>query len=345
MPNIHRMKNDIVLSIKPLGFYWETIDPFIFCVHHNDHFPKGNHEMGPDPSLLRGRNIGSDFTVRDGWRMYHGDKVPGFPVHPHRGFETVTIVRNGFVDHSDSLGAAGRYGDGDVQWMTAGAGIQHCEMFPLINEDKENHCELFQIWINLPRRNKMVKPHFAMLWGENIAEYRHSDSKGRVTTAKVIAGEIENIVAPPPAPDSWAAEKANGVGIWTVRMEPGAEWTMPPASAKTRRTIYFFRGETLIIGGNQLRAGVSAEVKCDEPLHLENGEAETELLVLQAHPIAEPVVQHGPFVMNSEEEIRQAFTDYRATQFGGWPWPRHDNVHARTAGRFAKHADGKTETK
>lgn len=328
-----------------MGFYWETVDPFIFCVHHNDFFPKGNAEMGPDSALLRGRNIGSDFNIKDGWRMYHGDRIPGFPVHPHRGFETVTLVRNGFVDHSDSLGAAGRYGNGDVQWMTAGAGIQHCEMFPLLSTDKENHTELFQIWLNLPARNKMVNPHFAMLWGETIPEYRHTDKFGKITSAKVIAGTIGDVKAPAPAPDSWASDPANEVGIWTVKMEPGAEWTIPPASDKVRRTIYFFRGGTLTLEGNNIESPVSAEVRCNEPAMIINGAMESELLVLQARPIAEPVVQHGPFVMNTDAEIRQAFSDYRSTQFGGWPWPRHDNVHLRHAGRFALHADGRLEKK
>ncbi len=86
------MKEPVVKNIKPLGFQWETIDPFLFCVHHEDYFPKGNSNLGPDPSELKGRQIGSDFMLKDGWRMYHGQTVPGFPGHPHRGFETVTVV-------------------------------------------------------------------------------------------------------------------------------------------------------------------------------------------------------------------------------------------------------------
>lgn len=123
------MVENPVVRVSPLGFPWETIDPFLLCVPHEDAYPRGNAAFGPDASL-DGRIIGQDFVVKDGWRMYHGAKIPGFPAHPHRGFETVTIVRKGFVDHSDSLGATARFGAGDVQWLTAGNGIVHAEMFP-----------------------------------------------------------------------------------------------------------------------------------------------------------------------------------------------------------------------
>src|SRR5690606_19240042 len=92
--------------VEPLGAPpWKTRDPFLFCVHHDDRYPAGNEDFGPATSL-EGRRIGSDFAGKDGWRMYHGRVVPGFPAHPHRGFETVTVVRRGLLDHADSLGAA-----------------------------------------------------------------------------------------------------------------------------------------------------------------------------------------------------------------------------------------------
>ena len=128
---------DSVIQTVPLGPQWATVDPFLFCVHHLDIYPAGNEQLGPDASLA-GRDIGMDFAGIDGWRMYHGATVPGFPQHPHRGFETVTFVRRGFVDHSDSLGATARFGRGDVQWLTAGKGIVHCEMFPLLDREGEN---------------------------------------------------------------------------------------------------------------------------------------------------------------------------------------------------------------
>ena len=110
--------------------------------------------------------------------MYHGEVVPGFPQHPHRGFETVTFVRRGQIDHSDSLGATARFGRGDVQWLTAGKGIVHAEMFPLIDEDGPNPLELFQIWLNLPAVDKMADPYFTMLWHGDIPVIEHKDADG-----------------------------------------------------------------------------------------------------------------------------------------------------------------------
>ena len=154
---------DALLQTFPLGTQWPTIDPFLFCAHHRDDYPEGTEGLGPDAPLV-GRDIGMDFAGVDGWNMYHGSTVPGFPQHPHRGFETVTYVRTGFCDHSDSLGATARFGRGDTQWMTAGKGIVHCEMFPLLDHDGPNPLELFQIWLNLPAADKMVDPYFTMLW-------------------------------------------------------------------------------------------------------------------------------------------------------------------------------------
>ena len=111
-----------ILNTIPLQMQWITVDPFLFCVHHVDNYPKGNGSLGVSSSLA-GRNMGSDFSGKDGWSMYHGSSIPGFPSHPHRGFETITVARQGFIDHSDSLGAKARFGEGDVQWMTAGKGI------------------------------------------------------------------------------------------------------------------------------------------------------------------------------------------------------------------------------
>jgi quercetin 2,3-dioxygenase len=321
---------------------WPVKDPFLFCAHHLDHFPAGNEEMGPAASL-KGRNIGQDFTIKDGWRMYHGETVPGFPAHPHRGFETVTIVMKGFVDHSDSYGQAGRYGNGDVQWMTAGAGLQHCEMFPLLNQEGENPAELFQVWLNLPKAKKFVKPHFKMLWSENIPVYRLTDINGKSVEVNVIAGQIGEVKSPLPAPDSWAADPENEIAFWTIKMEAGAQWRLPAAGQRMQRNLYFYKGNSITVDNTEITSNQSVELKSDDELLIVNGNFDSYLLMLQGKPISEPVVQYGPFVMNSEAEIQQAFGDYRRTEFGGWPWPRYDQVHPRSQGRFAKYDDGTAE--
>jgi redox-sensitive bicupin YhaK (pirin superfamily) len=277
--------------------------------------------------------------------MYHGKQIPGFPVHPHRGFETVTIVLEGVVDHADSMGAAGRYGHGDVQWMTAGAGMQHAEMFPLLNRDEENPLELFQIWLNLPAADKFVEPYYKMLWSEDIPVLEKQDGNGRKTRVILIAGELDGKTAPPPNPDSWASRAENDVAIWLIRMEAGAHWVLPPAKADSLRSLYFHKGDKIRMAGREIPSCKSVELKPDDEITLENGPSESHLLLLQGHPINEPAVQYGPFVMNSEAEIRQAFADYRKTQFGGWPWPRPDMVHDRQAGRFARYPDGTGEVK
>lgn len=240
-----------VLRTEALGFPWPTVDPFLFCVYHDDAYPAANAQMGP-AAPLAGRDIGQDFSRKDGWSMYHGSTVPGFPAHLHRGFETVTIVRKGLIDHADSLGATARFGRGDVQWLTAGRGVVHSEMFPLLDRDGPNPLELFQIRLNYPDAS---------------------------------------VDAPlPPPPDSWAAR-----------------------------------------------------LEADAAVELVNGPEASELLLLQGRPIGEPVAQHGPFVMNTEAEIRQAFADHQRTRYGGWPWPDGAPVHGRARDRFARHPGGAEE--
>jgi redox-sensitive bicupin YhaK (pirin superfamily) len=275
--------------------------------------------------------------------MYHGRIVPGFPQHPHRGFETVTVVRRGLLDHSDSLGAAARYGHGDVQWLTAGAGIQHAEMFPLLQSASDNPLELFQIWMNLPKANKFAAPYFSMLWSKQIPNVQLKDSEGRSIEISLKAGKLGDATPPAPPPNSWAADAKNEVAIWSIKMEPQARWILPKASAGLNRTLYFFQGGSVAVGGQSIPGGQAIELASDLPAELINGADESELLLLQGRPIGEPKVQHGPFVMNTQEEIREAYADYRRTQFGGWPWPDSAPVHGPEGQRFARYIDGRIE--
>ena len=318
---------------------WPTRDPFLFCVHHLDLYPKGNAECGPQASLA-GRQLGQDFAGIDGWRMYHGATVPGFPSHPHRGFETVTVVRQGLLDHADSMGAAARYGEGDVQWLTAGAGIQHAEMFPLLRQDADNPVELFQIWLNLPSKDKFAKPHFSMFWNDEVPTLVNEQPGVEMT---LVAGRLGEAVPPKPPPESWASASESDVAIWTVKLQADARLVLPPASDETLRSLYFFEGQSLGIAGQSIGVGNRIDVDGSGTLEVVNGASPAQLLVLQGKPIGEPIVQHGPFVMNSADEIRQAIMDYQQTQFGGWPWKRRDPVHGTERKRFAQFVDGRRE--
>ena len=330
------------LRTFPLGFPWQTAEPFLFCVHHHDRYPAGDEGMAPVGSLA-GRQLGSDFSGKDGWSMYHGRSVPGFPRHPHRGFETVTIVRQGLIDHSDSMGATARFGAGDVQWITTGRGLEHSEMFPLVNRDTPNPTELFQIWLNLPRRSKMDAPYFSMTWRDQLPVHHIGDAGAR-TTVVTVAGALEGHAAPAVPPSSWAADAESHLAIWTIRMDAGARWTVPAADASAQRRLYFFAGDACTVAGQPLDRHVGIVAPAEQALEIvATGNEAVEFLMLQARPIGEPIAQHGPFVMNSQGEIRQAFEDFQAGRFGRWPWGDGAPVHARERGRFAVFGDGRVE--
>ena len=344
----------IILGVHALERRLPGIDPFIFGAYHQDLYPRGNGQLGPDPALLKGREIGMDFSGQKGFSMYHGDKVPGFPAHPHRGFETVTIVRKGLVDHADSLGATARYGEGDVQWLTTGRGVQHGEMFPMVHEDKDNTLDLFQIWLNLPAKRKMAAPDFTMFWAHDIPKLVQTDAQGRRSEVEIIAGDyapvdvaaaggqpLINALTPPPA--SWASEPGADLAIWIIRLDPGARLVLPAASREARRALYLTTGKTLTLDGQAFTESVMVEVRADAPAPLFNhGTEVVEVLLLQGKPIGEPVVAHGPFVTNTQQELVQAIQDYQRTEFGGWPWPSRAHTHGRL-GRFAQHPDGRVE--
>ena len=340
----------VVVRTIPLGPQWQTVDPFLFCAHHDDVYPPGTADLGPSQELLAGRTLGQDFAGISGWNMYHGLTVPGFPQHPHRGFETVSFVRRGFIDHFDSLGATARFGRGDVQWTTTGSGIVHSEMFPLLDRDGSNRLQLFQIWINLPAEDKMVDPHFSMLWDGDIPRHVSAEPGAGRTEVTIIAGSLNGLVAPKPPPHSWAARPDTDVAIWHVEMEADASWSLPPAEGNdTVRTLYLFEGGPITVtaangSSETVQASTGAQLEpTKDPVMISAGTEGAAWMLLQGRPIGEPVAQYGPFVLNDRAGIEQAFTDYQRTQFGGWPWPTDDPNHGPTEGRFAKHADGQLE--
>jgi len=341
-----------VISAANQGFQWQTEDPFLFCVHHRDVYPKGSGDANlglADKSLLRGREMGMDFTLKDGFRWYHGTHKPGFPQHPHRGFETLTLARHGFIDHSDSLGATARFGNNDAQWMTAGKGISHCEMFPLLNTTDTNLCELFQIWINLPNAKKTVDPFFKMLWSTEIPKFTFDDGKVEVVVVAQSQKEpldfAEGQKPPTPPPNSYAASDDSHVSVFTVKIQPGGSWTLPKTVQGSNRNLYYFVGSDVLVAGQSFpKSNPAIKIKL-QPTHdilIENKGSETaEFLYLSAKPIGEPVVQQGPFVGASKSDIMQAYKDYQSGKFGRWPFDSDEPVHGKDAGRFAIYPDGR----
>jgi redox-sensitive bicupin YhaK (pirin superfamily) len=293
------------------------------------------------------RGDGQDFDWSRPYRMYHGDKIPGFPQHPHRGFETLTAVLAGNCDHTDSLGNSGRFSSDDLQWMTAGKGVVHSENFPLVHQDKPNTLRLFQIWLNLPARSKMVAPSYKMLWAEQLVKVPGTGG----AVARVFAGALGSLGKAQAGPSaSWGVVEENDVGVFHLTLPAGgSSFTFPPANygAAIARSLYIVDGQNVSLDGRVVPGKAAVELNAEYALEVTNthATAEAEVLVLQGRPIGEPVAQHGPFVMNTRKEIEAAFSDYQRTQFGGWPWPEDAVAFPRDAGRFSSmKMDGKTET-
>lgn len=328
--------NNSILSITelPESGPWPTNDPFLFCVHHNDNYPVAKKDLSPDASLNR-RTIGNDFSNKDGWSMYHGQKIPGFPRHPHRGFETLTVVSRGIIDHADSLGASARYGDGDAQWLTAGDGINHSEMFPLFNQGENNKLDFFQIWLNLPSYNKRVEPNFEMYWKDEIPKISSNSNGNKNAQVEIVTGNYLDFSCPNAPKNSWANNKKNDVAVWIIRLDKSGEFVIPETKSGANRNLYILKDSNIDIDSQNISGGSMATLDSSKNTVLKNMGNKTKLLMLQGVPISEPVVKYGPFVMNTQSEIEQAFYDYNKTEFGGWKWGDSDPVHGIKKEKFA----------
>lgn len=326
------MSSALIYNRTPITFRLDLKDPFLFTAHHLDHFPRGDENMAP----LAGA------TAQGPFNMYYGEVIPGFPAHPHTGFETITIVDSGIVDHFDSLGNSGRYGHGDVQWLSTGHGVQHAEMFPLVNQDSDNPLELFQIWFNSSAAQKQAPAAYKMMWAEHIPHVHHQDSMGKQTDVRVLSGQFNGIAAIERPQYSWAHAAENKVNILMLNMQAGASITIPATSATSTRFCYFYRGSTLNVDGESIDERYLLELKPDADVVLQAGDQEAKIMWLEGEPIGEPVAMRGPFVLNSEQELNEAFARFRATQFGGWPWHQADPSFPREQERFASYDKGKT---
>jgi len=232
----------------------------------------------------------------------------GAPDHPHRGFETVTYLLSGGFQHKDSAGHAGKLGPGDVQWMTAGAGVVHSELpsDEFMRDGGIMHG--FQIWVNLPARDKMVKPRYQDIAAGRIPETRTDDGKVRV---RVIAGEALGTSA--------VIDTHTPITYLHYTLAPGAE-TIQKLPIDHNALVYVFSG-TALIGAERraVREGQLAVLGAGESITLAVDSEQTapaELLLLAGAPLNEPVARYGPFVMNTHEEIRQAVRDFQAGRMG-----------------------------
>jgi quercetin 2,3-dioxygenase len=228
----------------------------------------------------------------------------GVGVHPHRGFETVTIVYEGEVDHRDSTGNGGHIGPGDVQWMTAASGILHEEFHSKAFTERGGSMEMVQLWVNLPAKDKMSSPGYQTLLDAQIPTVELANGAGRV---RVIAGAYEDAKGP--------AKTFTPINIWDVRLEAGGKTELAPVEGHTLMLLVQ-RGSVWINGAQSAGASQLALFERDGgSISVEAG-GDAKLLLLSGEPINEPVVQYGPFVMNSEGEIRQAILDFNAGKFG-----------------------------
>lgn len=272
---------------------------------------KGQHWVGdgfPVRTLLSHEHGGravSPFLMLDHAGPYeftaHTGAPRGVGSHPHKGFETVTIVYDGEVEHRDSTGAGGLIGPGDVQWMTAGAGIVHEEFHSKDFSRKGGAFEMAQLWVNLPAADKSAPAGYQNITADMIPTVEREGM-----SARVIAGELDGIKGP--------ARTFTPINVWDVKVKQGQSITLPlPASHNV--SVIVIRGE--IVYQDFL-------FEASSTLSLSPGEADvvlrtvedSVLLVLSGEPIDEPIVAYGPFVMNTEDEIRQAINDFNAGRFG-----------------------------
>jgi len=234
---------------------------------------------------------------------YRPGEAVGAPDHPHRGFETVTYVLEGEMEHEDSAGHRGRLGPGDVQWMTAGAGIIHSEMPSQEIREKGGRVHGFQVWVNLPRRYKLMRPRYQEVSGDKLPEGRSEDGKAR---AKIIAGEALGATA--------VIDTRTPIVFqdWTV--QPGADVTVPFAE-NLRMLAYVFEGEVQV-DDKLVREGQLAILGAGEAVRLSGGASTARVLLLGGVPLREPVARYGPFVMTNRAELVQAFEDFESGRMG-----------------------------
>ena len=226
-----------------------------------------------------------------------GDYIAGFPDHPHRGFETVTYMLEGRMRHRDSAGNEGLLTGGGVQWMTAGRGVIHSEM----PEQEEGRMEGFQLWLNLPARDKMCAP-----WYRDIPTGEIPEARAPGVTVRVIAGQALGVAGA-------MQREATAPTYLDLHLAPGAAFAQPLPAAHNA-FVYVYRGALTVTGTEvpRQRMALLANTPGSDGVALQAGPEGARAILIAGQPLGEPIAQYGPFVMNTNEEIYQAVEDYRA---------------------------------
>jgi hypothetical protein len=254
---------------------YKFTDPFIFAVHHVHSFKAG--------------------------------EVAGFPAHPHRGFETITYVLEGGFNHGDSRGNKGSYGNGDVQWMTAGSGVLHSEMF-ITDKDKPTHFDGFQIWLNLPAKLKMSEPTYQMLWKNDVPVVDIRDeATNKNVNIKIIAGKVGDKQA--------KIEKSVPLSFLHVKIDPNHEWNFN-IPKEHNNFLYIIKGEAIFDDTKVSNQSYVLMGHDSDTFSVKSGNEGVEFLLFEGQPYNEPFAHRGPFVMNTQQELQQAWTDFYSGKFG-----------------------------
>lgn len=232
------------------------------------------------------------------------DRPRGVGAHPHRGFETVTIVYDGEVEHRDSTGAGGVIGPGDVQWMTAAAGILHEEFHSQAFTRQGGTLDMVQLWVNLPAKDKDAKPGYQSLLDADIPMV---ELPGKAGTLRVIAGQYEGSKGP--------ANTFSPIDLWDVKLSQGKSASIELPEGHTAGLVVL-RGSLLVNGASPARDGQFVLLDREGRAFTLDAESDATVLVLGGKPLGEPVAMHGPFVMNTQDELHQAFADFRSGKFG-----------------------------
>lgn len=328
-----RKGNGSILKVQDAILHWDCEDPFIFATHHYDLYPKGNTQQAPPYEEIRRRSLGHDYDKLFGYRMYDGKVSPGFPLHPHWGYETFSVASKGYVDHFDNRGNQGRYGYGDMQWVSAGSLYCHDEIYPLAFMDRDNPVLLTQIHVNLPLEKKGTEPVVRTVWMEDIPAV-----KGEGWTASVYCGEFADVKGVPANPVSWAADPSHHVSIVKLDMEPGASVEVGPTEA-AHRNVYVTDGKATV-EGEEFPHDTRLKMDTSATFTITMGKEPCEVWILEGDPIGEKQAAFGPAVLGSLDEVRKANRYVNEHIMDGWCWDYVNEKQDLGTERFFQAADG-----